>query len=104
MSEAIHHIWCKILDSLSMTFWMGWEVFWALVLGFTLSAIIQSLVSKSQISRWFTDHTLRSLTVATLLGMASSSCSYAAAAITRALIKQEADFTSAMSFQFASTI
>jgi uncharacterized membrane protein YraQ (UPF0718 family) len=87
----------------SMSFYMGWEMFWALVLGLTLSAVVQAVVTKAEMSKWLADNSFKSLSIATLSGAASSSCSYAAAAIARALIKQGADFNAAMAFQFAST-
>ncbi len=86
-----------------MTLFMGWEILWALVLGFTLSAIVQAVVTKAQMSKWLANNDPRSISLATLSGAASSSCSYAAAAIAHALFKQGADFTAAMAFQFAST-
>lgn len=82
---------------------MGWQILWALVLGFVLSAIVQTVVSKKEMNKWLADSSFRSLSIATICGAASSSCSYAAAAIARALLKQGADFTAAMVFQFAST-
>ncbi len=83
--------------------YMTWQVTWSLILGFTLSAIIQSLVHKSTISRLLPDNRPRSLATATALGAASSSCSYAAVALARSLIRKGADFTSAMAFEIAST-
>src|SRR5579872_4912732 len=103
MPVGFHHVWYKTVTSLSLSFWMGWEMFWALVLGFTLSAVVQSFVTKAQMNKWFADHSLHSLARAAFFGAASSSCSYAATAIARALVKQGADFTTAMAFQFAST-
>ena len=89
--------------ALSMSFYMFWEMLWALIIGFALSAVVQVVFTKSEISKWLADSGLKSLTRATLGGAVSSSCSYAAVAIARALVKQEANFTSAMAFQFAST-
>lgn len=103
MMTVLHHIWCRLTASLSMSFYMGWSMLWALVLGFTLSAIIQAIVTRPQMNKWLANHSFKSLAAAALFGAASSSCSYAAAAITRSLIKQGADFTTAMAFQFAST-
>jgi uncharacterized membrane protein YraQ (UPF0718 family) len=82
---------------------MTWQVTWSLILGFALSAVIQAVVTKSTIARLLPDDGPRSLTTATLLGAASSSCSYAAVALARSLIRKGADFTAAMAFQFAST-
>jgi uncharacterized membrane protein YraQ (UPF0718 family) len=82
---------------------MTWQVTWSLILGFTLSAVIEALVRKSTIARLLPDDRPRSLATAAGLGAASSSCSYAAVALARSLFRKGADFTSAMAFQFAST-
>src|SRR3984893_1213963 len=82
---------------------MTWEVLWALILGFALSAAVQAVVSKQQLRRLLPDDSPRTLTVAAALGAASSSCSYAAVALARSLFRKGANFTSAMAFQFAST-
>lgn len=92
-----------ILHALSITGSMTWQVTWSLILGFTLSAVIEALVRKSTIARLLPDDRPRSLATAAALGAASSSCSYAAVALTRALFRKGADFTAAMAFQFAST-
>jgi uncharacterized protein len=90
-------------DALRFAFGMTWEILWALILGFALSAVVQSVVSKRQIRRLLPDASPRSLAVAAALGAASSSCSYAAVALARSLFRKGADFTAAMAFQFAST-
>src|SRR4051794_18668125 len=82
---------------------MTWQVTWSLILGFTLSAVIEALVRKATIARLLPDDRPRSLATATGLGAASSSCSYAAVALARSLFRKGADFTAAMAFQFAST-
>lgn len=82
---------------------MTWQVTWSLILGFTLSAVIEALVRKSTIARLLPDDHPRSLVTAAGLGAASSSCSYAAVALARSLFRKGADFTAAMAFQFAST-
>ena len=92
-----------ILHALSISFAMTWEILWALVLGFTLSALVEAVVPKSQITRLLPDASPRSLTIASLLGAASSSCSYAAVALARSLFLKGADFTAAMAFEIAST-
>jgi hypothetical protein len=96
-------IWGSIRDALSMTGSMTWQVTWSLILGFTLSAVIEALVKKSTIARLLPDDRPRSLATASVLGAASSSCSYAAVALARSLVRKGADFTAAMAFQFAST-
>jgi uncharacterized membrane protein YraQ (UPF0718 family) len=89
--------------ALMMSFTMTWEILWALILGFWLSAIIQAVVSKEEMSRLLPDDSPRTIAVACGLGAASSSCSYAAVALARSMFRKEANFTAAMAFQFAST-
>ncbi len=64
---------------------MAWEILWPLVLGFALSGAVQAVVSHRAMSRLLGDNSARSLTYATLFGIASSSCSYAAVALARSL-------------------
>jgi uncharacterized membrane protein YraQ (UPF0718 family) len=92
-----------IAHALSMAFTMFWEILWALILGFTLSAIIQAVVSKSEMVRLMPDDSAGSIVRACGLGAASSSCSYAAVAIARSIVRRGGNFTAAMVFQFAST-
>jgi len=82
---------------------MTWEILWALVLGFALSAVVQAVVRKSTIVRLLGDDRPRTLAIATGLGAASSSCSYAAVALARSLFRKGANFTAAMAFEIAST-
>ncbi len=82
---------------------MAWEVWWALVLGFAISAIVQAWVPRERIERSLGDGGVRAVSLATGLGAASSSCSYAAVAIARALFAAGASAASALAFQFAST-
>ena len=92
-----------ILHALSITGSMTWEITWALILGFTLSAVIQAVVRRSTVVRLLGDARPRTLAIAAGLGAASSSCSYAAVALARALFRKGADFTAAMAFEIAST-
>ncbi|GAA1219357.1 permease [Kitasatospora nipponensis] len=92
-----------ILHALSITGSMTWEITWALILGFALSAIVQAVVRRSTIVRLLGDDRPRTLAVASALGMASSSCSYAAVALARSLFRKGANFTAAMAFEIAST-
>ena len=89
--------------ALGMSGSMTWEILWALILGFGLSSIISALVKKSTIVRLLGNARPRTLAVAALLGAASSSCSYAAAALARALFRKGADFVAANAFMIAST-
>ena len=82
---------------------MLWATFWALVLGFSISATLQVFVSKERMSRAFGKANLKSVALATGFGAASSSCSYAAAAAGRSAIQQGAAIIPALAFMFAST-
>jgi len=93
----------NLLDALSFAFGMFWEILWALILGFGLSAVVQAVVSKQEMRRLLPDDSSRSLAIASTLGAVSSSCSYAAVALARSLFRKGANFTAAMAFQFAST-
>ena len=97
----------RVLDALghalALAGSMTWQVTWSLILGFTLSAIVQAVVRRETVTRLLGDDRPRSLAVATGLGAASSSCSYAAVALARSLFRKGASFTSAMAFEIAST-
>ena len=90
-------------DALSFAFGMFWEILWALIQGFALSAAVQAVVAKGEMRRLLPDDSAHSLVIATGLGAASSSCSYASVALARSIFRKGADFTAAMAFQFAST-
>jgi uncharacterized membrane protein YraQ (UPF0718 family) len=92
-----------ILNALTMAGLMAWSILWALVLGFFVSGAIQAVVSHSEMARLLPDDRPKSIARATLLGAASSSCSYAAVAIARSIVRKGGNFTAAMAFQFAST-
>ena len=93
----------EIGRALSIAFGMLWEILWALILGFALSAMVQAVVSKRTMTRLLPNARPRSLAVASGLGAASSSCSYASVALARSIFRKGADFTAAMAFEFAST-
>lgn len=82
---------------------MTWEILWALILGFALSAVVQAVVRRSTIVSLMGDDKPRTLAVAAGLGAASSSCSYAAVALARSLFRKGANFTAAMAFEIGST-
>jgi uncharacterized membrane protein YraQ (UPF0718 family)/YHS domain-containing protein len=90
-------------DGLWAAFQMAWEVWWALVLGFALSGIVQAWVPRARIERALGGRGPKEVAVATGLGAASSSCSYAAIAIAKSMFTKGASFAAAMAFQFAST-
>src|ERR687886_142888 len=93
----------KIGDGLANAFLMAWEVWWALVLGFAISAVVQAWVPRERIESALAGDGLRPVSNATLLGAASSSCSYAAIAIAKSLFQKGASAASALAFEFAST-
>ncbi|MFE4491935.1 permease [Streptomyces niveus] len=92
-----------VLHALSITGSMAWEITWALILGFALSAVVQAVVRKSTVVALLGDDRPKTLAVAAGLGAASSSCSYAAVALARSLFLKGANFTAAMAFEIAST-
>src|SRR5215469_2679130 len=99
LSDVGSFLWRWLLAS----FAMFWAVLWSLLLGFLVSAMIQAYVPKGGLSTLFGKVGLREIALATGLGAASSSCSYAAAATAKSLFKRGAAFTTAMVFMFAST-
>src|SRR6476660_8260547 len=90
-------------DGLSNAFLMAWEVWWALVLGFAISAVVQARVPRRRIEESLSGGGFSPIARATALGAASSSCSYAAIAIAKSLFQKGASAASALAFQFAST-
>jgi uncharacterized membrane protein YraQ (UPF0718 family) len=92
-----------VFQAISFSFAMGWQILWALILGFTLSGVVQAVVSKGEMSRLLPDDSPRTILLASALGAASSSCSYAAVALARSIFKKGGNFNAAMAFQFAST-
>ena len=86
-----------------MALFMLWEVLWPLVLGFLISAAVQSRVPRESITRVLGKDGVRGVSFATVLGAASSSCSYAAVAVARSLFRKGATFANAILFEFAST-
>lgn len=92
-----------LLQSLSMAVSMFWEVLWPLILGFVLSGAVQAVVSHKKMAEVLGDDTSKSIILASFFGVASSSCSYAAIALSRSIFRKGASFTSAMIFEIAST-
>src|SRR5438309_4690054 len=92
-----------ISHGLRDSFLMAWEVWWALVFGFAISGIVQAWVPRRRIERALSGSGPKPVALATGLGAASSSCSYAAIAIAKSLFQKGASATTALAFQFAST-
>src|SRR6266436_8069510 len=99
MADVLEVIWHGLRDS----FLMAWEVWWALVFGFAISAIVQAWVPRERIERALSGSGFAPVSRATALGAASSSCSYAAVAIAKSLFEKGASAATALAFQFAST-
>src|ERR1700722_13438185 len=97
--DVLEFIWHGLRDA----FLMAWEVWWALALGFAISAIVQAWVPRERIQKALGGSGFRPVALATGLGAASSSCSYAAIAIAKSLFGKGAAAASALAFQFAST-
>ncbi len=89
--------------ALLLAFTMLWEVLWPLALGFLLSAVVQTVVSRNAVAGALGKDSPRGVALATVLGAASSSCSYAAVAVARSLFRKGASFANAIIFEFAST-
>src|ERR1700726_4790396 len=99
MMDVLEVIWHGLRDS----FLMAWEVWWALVFGFAISGVVQAWVPRERIQSALSGSGARPVALATALGAASSSCSYAAIAIAKSLFQKGASAASALAFQFSST-
>src|ERR1700744_5471370 len=99
MTGVLDFLWHGLRDALLM----AWAVWWALVLGFAVSAIVQAWVPRERIEEALSGEGPRPVLLATALGAASSSCSYAASAIAKSLFQKGASAVAALSFQLAST-
>ncbi len=93
----------KLSSGLHDSWWMFFDTFWALVLGFAISGAIQAFTSREKALATLGNHKPATIAKASFLGAISSSCSYAASAIAKSLIDKGADFTTAIVFMFAST-
>ena len=99
MQDLVH----KLGQAALMTAGMIWQTGWTLVLGFAISSLLQSVVSTDQMKKVFGRSGPREIALASLAGAASSSCSYASAAIMRTLFKKGAALATSLAFLFAST-
>ena len=97
--EILH----ALLQAVLTAFSMFWEILWPLILGFALSGIVQAVVSHQSMAKTLGCDGPKCLSFATLFGIASSSCSYAAVALARSIFQKGASFASAMAFELAST-
>jgi len=99
VTQALAAVGQALLLALGMT----WQVGWSLILGFAMSGAVQALVSKARMRRLLGRDGVREIALATGFGTASSSCSYAAAAMSKTLFKQGAGLLPSLAFLFAST-
>lgn len=99
MADLLH----RVGEALLMALCMFWQVGWSLVLGFTISAVLQAVISRDSMTRTLGHSGIREIALATAAGAASSSCSYAAASVSRTLFKKGAALTPSLAFLFAST-
>jgi uncharacterized membrane protein YraQ (UPF0718 family) len=99
----MHDVLMKLWQALLMAFGMFWQVGWSLVLGFAISALLQVFVSRQRMTALLGRDGLREVALATLAGAASSSCSYASAAVSRTMFKKGAALIPSLAFVFAST-
>lgn len=90
-------------DAARMSVGFFWKAGWAFVLGYGISAMIQTFVPRARLSRYLGRPSIRSIGLATAFGAISSSCSFAALAAARALVHKGAHFVAAIAFMFAST-
>jgi uncharacterized membrane protein YraQ (UPF0718 family) len=93
----------SLINGMTEAWWMLYHTFWALVFGFTLSGIVQAFVSRREMERTLGDDKAKTIAKASLFGIISSSCSYAASALAHSIFKKGANFTASMVFMFAST-
>jgi uncharacterized protein len=96
-------LFAKIGEAVAFAAGMAWQVGWSLVLGFVLSGAVQALVSKERMQRLLGRNGVREIALATGFGAASSSCSYAAAAMSKTLFKKGAGLVPSLAFLFSST-
>ncbi len=92
-----------LLRALEIAAGMAWQVGWSLVLGLILSGLVQAVVPRDRMQRALGRDGAREIALATLYGAASSSCSYAASALSKTLFKKGAGLVPSLAFLFSST-
>src|SRR3982074_3493560 len=93
----------NIGEALMLAAGMAWQVGWSLILGFTLSGVVQAVVSKERMQQLLGRDGVREIALATGFGAVSSSCSYASAAMSKTLFKKGAALIPSLAFLFSST-
>ncbi|QLH82097.1 permease [Halosimplex pelagicum] len=92
-----------VLESLRIGVGFLWTAAWAIIMGLTITSLVQVYVSKERMAQVLGDGDLSGLTKATVFGAASSGCSFGAVAIGKGLFKKGAHTVNFLAFMFAST-
>ncbi|WP_096391773.1 permease [Halopenitus persicus] len=92
-----------ILEALRIGVGFLWTAAWAIIMGLTVTSLVQVYVSKERMAQVLGDGDLSGLTKATVFGAASSGCSFGAVAIGKGLFKKGAHAVNFLAFMFAST-
>lgn len=93
----------RVGQALLMAAGMAWQTGWSLVLGFAISGLLQAIVPADRMREALGGDGPKQIALASLAGAASSSCSYASAAIMRTLFRKGALRVASLAFLFAST-
>lgn len=99
----IMNFWQLYGDATKTAFGFFWKAGWAFVFGYFVSSMIQAFVPKGRLTPFMGGPGFKSLSLSTLFGAISSSCSFAALATARSLLLKGAHFIAAVAFMFAST-
>lgn len=103
MTIATLSLLTRLGHGLGNGFMMLWSTGWALAVGFILSGVVQEFIPKRAMQRQLGNHSPMGVLRASLYGMVSSSCSYAASAMSKSLFARGADLVSSLIFMIAST-
>jgi uncharacterized protein len=95
--------WSRLGHGLLDGLMMAWSTGWALTVGFIFSGVVQEFVPKRTLQKRLGSHSPVAVLRASLYGVVSSSCSYAASAMSKSLFARGADFISSLVFMIAST-
>jgi|TARA_B110000879_G_C11124936_1_gene493484 uncharacterized membrane protein YraQ (UPF0718 family) len=93
-------VFMHVIDTFSG---MVWQIYWPLAFGLMLSSLLRHILPVDQVIKHVGKTNIKSLALTTLLGMVSSSCSYAAASLSKTLLTKKASLPNAMAFLVAST-
>jgi len=97
------NFWQLYGEAAKTAFGFFWKAGWAFIFGYFVSSMIQAFVPKGRLTPYMGGAGIRSLSLSTLFGAISSSCSFAALATARSLLLKGAHFIAAVAFMFAST-